>query len=64
MGTALLDAVGDALGKILEWIGTFLTALLSTTGVLNPLLVLFAVGIAVSVVLLSVKIVKRLVWGA
>lgn len=42
--TDLLDAVGEAIGTILDWVGTVITALLTSGGALNPLLGLFAVG--------------------
>lgn len=42
--TDLLDAVGEAIGTILDWVGTVITALLTAGGALNPLLGLFAVG--------------------
>lgn len=63
----MLQAVTDAITSVLTWIGTFIDALVtggSTPGALNALLPLFAVGIAISAVLLGVKIVKSVVWGA
>lgn len=60
----MLDAVTSAITQVLAWIGSFITALTSTTGALYPLLPLFAIGIAISAVLLGVKIVKSVVWGA
>lgn len=60
----MLDAVTSAISTVITWIGSFITALTSTSGALYPLLPLFAVGIAISAVLLGVKIVKSVVWGA
>lgn len=63
----MLNAVTNALSTVLDWIGTFIQSLVtggSTPGALNPLLPLFAIGIAISAVLLGVKIVKSVVWGA
>lgn len=60
----MLEAVTSALSQILTWIGTVITSLTSTSGALNPLLPLFAIGIAISAVLLGVKIIKSVVWGA
>lgn len=63
----MLDAVTSALSTILSWIGTVIGSLVTTgndAGALSPLLPLFAVGIAISVVLLGVKIIKSVVWGA
>lgn len=63
----MLEAVTSALSTILTWIGTVISSLVTTgtdAGALSPLLPLFAVGIAISVVLLGVKIIKSVVWGA
>lgn len=41
----MLAAVTDALGTVLDWVGSVITSLTtSTTGELNPLLPLFAIG--------------------
>lgn len=60
----MLSAVSSALSTVLTWVGTFITSLTSTTGELYALLPLFAIGIAVSAILLGIKIVKSVVWGA
>lgn len=61
----MLAAVTSAIGTVIGWVGTFIEALTDATdGALNALLPLFAVGIAVSAILLGIKIVKSVVWGA
>lgn len=66
----MLEAVTNAINTVLNWIGTFVQSLIgtpaegSTAGILAPLLPLFAIGIAISAVMLGVKIVKSVVWGA
>lgn len=60
----MVAAVTSALTTVFGWIGTFITELTGTSGNLNALLPLFAVGIAISVILLGIKIVKSIVWGA
>ena len=60
----MLDAVTSAISTVISWVGTVITALTGTTGALNALLPLFAIGIAISAVLLGVKIIKSVVWGA
>ena len=62
VATGLLPAVTSALGTVLDWIGTTVTAV--TTGQLKELLPLFAIGIAISVVFLGVKAIRSIVWGA
>lgn len=63
----MLTAVTDGVTTVLSWIGTVINALVTggnTPGALNALLPLFAIGISVSAILLGVKMIKSLVWGA
>lgn len=60
----MLDAVTSAISTVITWVGTVITALTSSSGALYPLLPLFAIGIAISAVLLGVKLIKSVVWGA
>lgn len=60
----MVAAVTSALTTCLTWIGTVITSLTSSTGALYDLLPLFAIGIAISAILLGVKIIKSVVWGA
>lgn len=63
----IVTAVGDALTSVIGWIGEVITSLVTggnTPGALNPLLPMFAVGISISLVLLGIKCVKSVVWGA
>lgn len=62
VATGLLPAVTSALGTVLDWIGTTITAV--TTGQLKELLPLFAIGIAISVVFFGIKAIRSIVWGA
>lgn len=63
---ALLQAVTTALNQILEWFGTVIGSLLGTGSntALQPLLVPFAITVAISVLLLSVRIIRKVCWGA
>lgn len=49
----MLAAVTDAISQVITWVGTVITALTGTNGALAPLLPLFAIGIAISAVLLG-----------
>ena len=60
----MLEAVSSGITTVISWIGTVVNALISTSGELNALLPLFAIGIAISAILLGVKIVRSIVWGA
>lgn len=59
-----MNAVGEAITSVLGWIGQVISALLNTDGDLNALLPLFAVGIAISALLLGCKMIKSFIWGA
>lgn len=60
----MLAAVTSAISDVITWVGTVITALTSETGALSPLLPLFAIGIAISAVLLGIRIIRSVVWGA
>lgn len=60
----MLTSVTDALSTVLTWLSTVLTAVTGTDGALKDLWPLLAVGIAISVIMLTVRVVKRFAWGA
>ena len=63
----MLEAVTDAITTVLGWVGTVINSLLTggtTAGALNPLLPLFAVGVAISAIMLGVKVIKGFIWGS
>ena len=57
-------AVTSALGTVISWVGTVVTALTGESGQLAALLPLLAIGIAVSALMLGVKAIKSFAWGA
>lgn len=64
----MLDAVTEGISTVIGWIGSVISSL-TTAGTasaptLNALLPLFAIGISISAILLGVKIIKSVVWGA
>lgn len=60
----MIEAVTSALSTVIGWVGSVITAMTATDGDLAALLPLFAVGIAISAVLLGVRVIKSIVWGA
>lgn len=60
----MMTLVTGAINDVLVWVGTVVTSLISEGGQLADLAPLFAIGIAISAVLLGVKIIKSVVWGA
>lgn len=62
----MLQAVTSGITSVISWIGSVIEALVGTEGALAPLLPLFAIGIAVSAVLLGrllIAQVKPLKFG-
>lgn len=60
----MLAAVTSGLATVISWVGTVITAITGENGALAPLLPLFAIGIAISVVFLGIKAIRSIVWGA
>lgn len=60
----MLAAVTSGLTTVISWVGTVITAITGESGALAPLLPLFAIGIAISVVFLGIKAIRSIVWGA
>ena len=60
----MLAAVTSGLTTVIGWVGTVINAITGADGALAPLLPLFAIGIAISVVFLGIKAIRSIVWGA
>lgn len=60
----MLEAVTSALTTVISWVGSVVTALVSSTGALKDLLPLLAVGVAISALMLGIKAIKSFIWGA
>ena len=59
-----MTALTAAFTAIVGFVGELVTALVSTTGTLKDLLPLFVIGIAISLVMVVVKIIRKVTWGA
>lgn len=60
----MLASVTSGITTVIGWVGSVITALTTETGQLADLLPLFAIGIAISAVLLGIRIIRSVVWGA
>lgn len=60
----MLDAVTSGITTVIGWVGTVIDALLATDGALSALLPLFAIGVAISAIMLGVKVIRSFIWGA
>lgn len=59
----MLEAVSSGITTVIGWVGDVVEALVGTDGALAALLPLFAIGVAVSAILLGIKIVRGLIWA-
>lgn len=60
----MISAIGDAFTGVIGWVGDYVSALVGAEGALKELLPVFAIGIGVSVLMLGIKAVKSMTWGA
>lgn len=60
----MLAAVTSGLTTVITWVGTVVTALVSEAGALSALLPLLAVGVAISALMLGIKVIRSVIWGA
>lgn len=60
----MLAHVTSGITTVIEWVATVVTAIVGESGQLKELGPLFAIGIAISALLLGVKMIRSIVWGA
>lgn len=59
----MIAAVTTALGTVIDWCGTVLSAVTTEAGALADLLPLWAVGIAISALMLGIRVMRGFAWG-
>lgn len=59
----MMAAVTEALGTVIDWVGTVVSSLVGESGELSSLLPLMAIGIAISALMLGIKAIKSFAWG-
>ena len=60
----MLSHVTSGITTVIGWIGTVLDAIVGADGQLAELGPLFAIGISISAILLGIKVVRGIIWGA
>lgn len=60
----MLQMVTDGIGTVIGWIGSVVSAIVGSGGALAELGPLFAIGISISAILLGIKVVRGIIWGA
>lgn len=58
----MIAAITGTISTVLGWIGTVVSSLVS--GSLSALLPLLSIGIAISAILLGVKLIRKVTWAA
>ena len=58
----LLATLGSVFTQIITWVGSVIDAI-NTGGAWADLLELFLIGIAISIAMVAVKIIRKVVWG-
>lgn len=61
---SMLELVTSGITTVIGWIGSVVDAIVGTSGELSMLGPLFAIGISISAIMLGIKIVRGIVWGA
>lgn len=62
--TGMLSNVTSGITTVIGWIGTVLDAIVGADGQLSELGPLFAIGISISAIMLGIKVVRGIIWGA
>lgn len=60
----MIEAIGTALTAVIGWAGDVVASFVTADGALYALLPLLAIGIAFSVVMFGVKVIRGFIWGA
>lgn len=60
----MLAHVTTGITTVIGWVGEVVTAIVGEAGELKELGPLFAIGISISALMLGVKVVRGIVWGA
>lgn len=60
----MLAAVTTGLTTVIGWVGTVVTSLTGASGDLKELLPLLAIGVAISALMLGIKVIRSVIWGA
>lgn len=58
----LLSTLGSVFTQFVSWVGNVIDAI-NTGGAWADLLELFLIGIAISIAMVAVKIIRKVIWG-
>lgn len=61
---SMLTTIGNVFTQVINWCGEVFDSLTATDGALNGLMELLAIGIGISLVLVAVRVIRSIAWGA
>lgn len=59
----MIAEVTTALGTVIDWVGTVVSSMTGESGELAALLPLWAIGVAISGLMLGIKVIRSFAWG-
>ena len=59
----MIASIGTALTSVLSWIGSVVGSITTADGALKELMPIFGIGIAVTVVMLGIRVLRGFTWG-
>lgn len=60
----MLQSIGDGLTQLITWLGNVVTAVVGESGALTALLPVFTLGIAATIVMFGIRVLRGFTWGA
>lgn len=60
----MLSSVTSGISTVIGWVGTVIDSMFGASGELSELAPLLAIGISISAIMLGLKIIRGVVWGA
>lgn len=60
----MLADITTALSQVITWLGTVVSAFFGENGALAPLTPVIIIAVAISLVLLGIKVIRKSMWGA
>lgn len=59
----MIAKVGESLTTVIGWCGDVISAVTASDGALAELLPLWAVGVAISALMLGIRVMRGFAWG-
>ena len=60
----MIAAINSVISSMISWVGSVIDALVGSSGAWSDLLPLFAIGIVASILMFSMKMIRKVTWGS